>query len=284
MQRLILSIRRSVAIMIAVGGLMTTAPAVSQGALVFYITRGLFNAAEPGLPVQSFDSANLFNQPYVFETNGLNSATSNAVFAAGSILPGLTLSTLNPGAQSTALIVYGGGPVGTKSVGNNWYGDTLVLSFAPGAFAVAADIFANTSGGPSYAGNITAEMFNGTTPLGSKPLTETAGGSVFLGVSSTTLPITSVEITWGGDNDATTYVSSIAFGSSLPNLSIVANGANSVKLFWPGPAGAFTLQQNSDLATTNWTTAGYAITNSAGTNSCTVTPAMGNRFFRLTYP
>lgn len=216
-------------------GLLPMAPARSHASLSYYNTRSAFDAAEPGLPVQSFDSANLSGQPYATQPNGINSATNNGVFSTGSILPGLTLGTLNPGAQATALEVYSGGPVGTKSIGNNWFGDTLVLTFGPGVSAVAEDAFANASSGLSFAGTITEETFSGSTVLGSKTLTEAVGGSVFFGVSSSTLPITSVEITWGGDNDASTFVSNVAFGTAPEPSSFVGAAVFSLLALWFGP-------------------------------------------------
>ena len=60
----------------------------------------------------------------------------------------------------------------------------------------------------------------------------------------------------------------------VPNLLIVPNGANSVKILWPA-TGSYTLLQNSNLATTNWVTSSYSITNGFGTNFCTVTPPTG---------
>lgn len=68
----------------------------------------------------------------------------------------------------------------------------------------------------------------------------------------------------------------------VPNLIIVPNGANSVKILWPDPAtNSFTLQQNANLATANWMTSGYAVTNGFGTNFCTITSPAGKLFFRL---
>ena len=70
----------------------------------------------------------------------------------------------------------------------------------------------------------------------------------------------------------------------LPNLTIRLAGANSVVVSWPN-AGTFTLQQNSNLATSGgWTTSGYTITTNNGTNSVTITPPTGNMFFRLANP
>jgi hypothetical protein len=66
-----------------------------------------------------------------------------------------------------------------------------------------------------------------------------------------------------------------------PNLIIVSKGANSVKILWPN-TGSFTLQQNANLALANgWTPSGYSITTGFDTNFCTITPPVGNLFFRL---
>jgi hypothetical protein len=69
----------------------------------------------------------------------------------------------------------------------------------------------------------------------------------------------------------------------LPNLIITFVGSNSVTVSWPN-TGSYTLQQNSNLAGGSWTTSGYTITTSNGTNSVTITPPMGNLFFRLRSP
>ena len=68
-----------------------------------------------------------------------------------------------------------------------------------------------------------------------------------------------------------------------PNLTITFVAPNSVKVSWPD-TGSYTLQQNGTLAGGSWTTSGYGITTSNGTNSITVTPPAGNLFFRLHNP
>lgn len=68
----------------------------------------------------------------------------------------------------------------------------------------------------------------------------------------------------------------------VPKLLIVPNGPGRVQILWPDAAtNSYTLQQNSNLATTNWVTSGYTITPANGTNAVTLTPPMGNLFFRL---
>ena len=71
--------------------------------------------------------------------------------------------------------------------------------------------------------------------------------------------------------------------AGLPNLCITHSG-NSVIVSWPD-TGSCTLQQNANLASANgWTTCGYIINCSNGTNSITITPPTGNLFFRLKQP
>jgi hypothetical protein len=71
--------------------------------------------------------------------------------------------------------------------------------------------------------------------------------------------------------------------AGLPNLSIQFVKPSSVVVSWPD-TGSYTLQQNANLATTNWTASGYSITTANGINSITITPPSGSLFFRLANP
>ena len=68
---------------------------------------------------------------------------------------------------------------------------------------------------------------------------------------------------------------------AVPNLTIGLTAPNSVVVSWPN-LGSYTLQSNADLTTTNWVNYGGAVTTSNGTNSVTISPPVGNLFFRLT--
>ena len=194
-------------------GLVALFPAFARAAspLTFYPTRDALNAAYPGLSLQKFTNADLTDEPFVTHANPLDWKTNDAVFKKGSILPGIAIRTLNPRLASNAIIVYGGGPVATISVGNYWFGDTLELDFPLGVQAVGENVFANTSYGPSFAGKISAQFYHGKTCLGGQTFTEAAGAYLFIGASSSTLPITSVRISWQSDGGANLHVSDITF-------------------------------------------------------------------------
>jgi len=68
-----------------------------------------------------------------------------------------------------------------------------------------------------------------------------------------------------------------------PALTITHSG-NSVKISWPSSSTGFVLQQSSNLATSNWTTSGYAISDNGTNKSITITSPTGNLFFRLSHP
>jgi hypothetical protein len=68
------------------------------------------------------------------------------------------------------------------------------------------------------------------------------------------------------------------------SLTIIQTAPASVQVLWP-TNGSFTLQQNASLTQpTGWTTSGYTISTSNGTNSVTISPLTGNLFFRLSSP
>jgi len=69
----------------------------------------------------------------------------------------------------------------------------------------------------------------------------------------------------------------------VPNLIIQSLGPGSVKVSWPN-TGVYTLQQNTNVAKGTWAASVYTITTANGTNSITITPPVGNLFFRLSNP
>jgi hypothetical protein len=227
---------RSTAAAVIAIALLSIAPHICQAATItYYANRAAFNAAKPGLPVERFSAAtftgNCFpGSPYCagFQASPLNRSTHYAFFSANTILPGITITTLLPESQGNQnLIVLNNGAAktgGTKSVGTNYFGDTLVVKFSPGVLAVAADIFAccQDTSPPvlTDAGSFTVTFYNGATQLGSRTFSEVAGAFAFFGVSST-VPITSVRILYDSD-EAVTGIDNVAFGSA-PAPNVVLN-------------------------------------------------------------
>jgi hypothetical protein len=75
---------------------------------------------------------------------------------------------------------------------------------------------------------------------------------------------------------------SVVQTSGAPLLTITRSG-NSVTVSWPSPSTGWTLQQNSNLATTNWSTSS-GVSDNGTIKSITITSPAGNLFFRLSNP
>ncbi len=65
-----------------------------------------------------------------------------------------------------------------------------------------------------------------------------------------------------------------------PTLRIVLTATNTVVIAWPAPSTGYSLQQNSDLNTSNWGPGG-ASSVVGNENQVIVSPPLGNRFYRL---
>jgi hypothetical protein len=95
-----------------------------------------------------------------------------------------------------------------------------------------------------------------------------------------------VTIQGGGDIFAGTNLAAQGFEVTLPAaaLGITLSGTN-VALSWPSPPGSWTLQQNSDLTTTNWTAAtNNTATVANGQAQTILAPTNVSLFYRLVYP
>ena len=69
-----------------------------------------------------------------------------------------------------------------------------------------------------------------------------------------------------------------------PALSIAVTRTNTVLISWPSPSTGFALQQNFDLAGTNWVNPSDVVNDDGVNRFIIVTPAPGNRLFRLQHP
>jgi hypothetical protein len=69
-----------------------------------------------------------------------------------------------------------------------------------------------------------------------------------------------------------------------PLLSIRTTGTNSAIVSWPVTALAFHLQQTPSIENTNWVNVATPVNLVNGTNEVTISPVLGNQFYRLKYP
>jgi hypothetical protein len=165
-----------------------------------------------------------------------------------------------------------------SALGSGLNADVLALAVSGGTL-YAAGYFTIAGGVPA---NYIAQ-WNGSSwsPLGSGLNADVlalavSGGTLYAGGDFTT----------AGTNVSTYLAEALISASQTPGAPTlyIIGSSNSVTVFWQDVPG-WSLQQNSNLATpAGWTASSYAITAASDTNSITITPPMGNLFFRLNNP
>lgn len=169
-------------------------------------------------------------------------------------------------------VVFAAALTNTSLIDNTYLND-IRLSFTGAATNyLTADtniFFANVPGilptGGTYRGVVFGVAINRTTPPGDY------SGTVILA---------------GGSNIfATNQLAGQTFQISLPPAALTfAFAQTNLVLSWPSPPGRFVLEQNADLAATNWAAATNVLTVSNGWNEVTISPITGDQFYRLAYP
>jgi hypothetical protein len=96
-----------------------------------------------------------------------------------------------------------------------------------------------------------------------------------------------ITLNWAGGQLTGNQTVQVVFNVNLPaapTLDIQPTPTNSVVISWPAASSGFNLQQNTNLISTNW----VSVTNSPvvinGLNEVIVSPPLGTRFYRLSYP
>ena len=69
-----------------------------------------------------------------------------------------------------------------------------------------------------------------------------------------------------------------------PVLNIKLTTTNTAMVYWPSPSTGYTLQVNTNLATTNWVTPVESVTDNGTIKYILVNPPTGNRYYRLKNP
>ncbi len=176
--------------------------------LITFVSRPQFNAAAPGLPVETFESSSV-GPGAVATCNGpVSSAMGGGCFPTGGLLPGVVYNASV--ATQPNLVVLGAGFPGvdnaSRVLGPNRFADTFNLTFA-NANAVGFDVFAGL-----VAGNVAISVFDSADGLLGAFLLLVPTGGTFIGVISTTSNIGRINI--ASANNGGELVDNVAFGTA----------------------------------------------------------------------
>ncbi len=113
-------------------------PDAPTGVLTFFNDRLAFQAAAPGLPLESFSLTSVPPNSVTACPGPFNASTNNACFSPGAILPGIEVDNLQGNLNVVLTPPFIG--VTCVSVGANTFVDDSVLRFTPTVNAVGVDI------------------------------------------------------------------------------------------------------------------------------------------------
>lgn len=117
----------------------------AQAAVVFSTSQGAFLAANSGLTLETFESANVAAGTDTAVAGPISSATNNAAFAPGDLAAGFVLTTTDGG-------VYVGRDIGGNPgavVSSNLFAENMNIGFGPAVTAIGIDLlqwFGNDGG------------------------------------------------------------------------------------------------------------------------------------------
>jgi hypothetical protein len=191
----------------AAGGPST--PGGQIEALTFWNDRAAFNAAFPGLPTEDWSGTIVPAGGVASCLPPLNSATNDACFTTGSVLPGLELDVSVAGGGGE-YVVLGVGFLGNTNVlvGPNSFVDDLVFNFNPAVRAAGFDLV--NPGTPGQVYNVTIYGPGGV--IGTTTAVDGAEGN-FWGVDSTDVGgITSIVFDGGADSGHAELSALVTFG------------------------------------------------------------------------
>jgi hypothetical protein len=176
----------------------------------------------------------------------------------------------------------------------NWIGLVFILNLDSGIYTLANNPPGNNYSGWNNPGNPANYVWSGSNVVvtwdlssESRFLAYTQGGTNhFYGCNLGIDPAVIFNAPNGSSGHPPYNITfnSITFAPALalpPNLSISHVGTN-VIVFWP--TGAYTLQQNANMAKFSWSPWGFPYATNNGTNSITIPAPANTLFFRLSNP
>lgn len=174
-------------------------------AQTYFTDRATFDAAAPGLPLEDFEAGNVSAGGVATCSDPYDSSTSDACWAAGDILDGISLGSSSGG----GMVLLGAGFFGSHTIvtGANTFVDYTYIDFSPAVNAIGMDLLP--------AGTSTINLYDAAGAL----LATTAGtggnDGLFWGVVSDEA-ISRIEI--AGDADSGEILDNLAFGAGGSTL------------------------------------------------------------------
>ncbi len=199
----------------------TNGDAAVEATLLFYADRGMFEVANPGLPVEDFEEGMVAPGGVLGCDAPIDSSTNNACFVPGDILPGVSFSD-DPGPDAGGLLLLGAGFNGNPSIsfGSNTFTDQTVIDFNPPVLAAGMDLQCHYS-----ADTVDVEIFGtGAVSLGVFQSGCTNDGTFFGVRAMSGLAIE--RITVYSPTNQVELMDDLTFGSPTPTLATFANRAN----------------------------------------------------------
>lgn len=124
----------------------------SRDVITHFDDRDVFNAQFPGLPVEDYEEANVLPGEFYGFPGPLDALTDNTYFNPGDILPGLTITSTDPGITDDLVILGPGGfyLMTSKVVAANQFDQSVVLIFDPMISTVGFDVTSTLGSADSY--------------------------------------------------------------------------------------------------------------------------------------
>jgi uncharacterized repeat protein (TIGR01451 family) len=251
------------------------------GTATIFTSRATFQAAFPGLPMETFEEGNAAAGGFVTCTAPLNSTSTSCGFTPGTIVDGVAFqdNPLGPGPDTMIQLGAGTSLNATKALVSNTFTDSFDIVFNPPVTAAGMDLISTPAPGQGPPDVVGIQIFaaDGTTLIDSDPDAAASGPGNFWGVSSTT-PIGRISIlsinnqAEGVDNIEFAGQPVIAIGTVTSADVCAATPANNNSIIEPGEVVNFTIPLNA-VAGPFTNVSGVLSSGSAGV---TVTTSMGN--------
>lgn len=215
---------------------------IGRGTLTIFTSRGTFQSAFPGLPLEDFEEGNAPGGNFSVCDAPLDASGDAACgFNPGDILPGVAFQD-SPGPDAAAMILLGAGAAlnASQVLISNTFSDSFEIVFDPPVTAVGMDLHSTPALGQGPPDIISIQVFDSANALiGSDPTADASGAGNFWGVSSTT-PIARISML--STNNRAEGVDNIEFAGEpalvVSDTALVdacsTNAANVNGIFEPG--------------------------------------------------